>query len=76
MTTIASQHSLKQPIRSIMIASLLFVVVGLVALFVQNYRTGRGASTVSPSQESSSPTVAPGSQAGRPQSNPLRAFRR
>jgi hypothetical protein len=81
MTTIARQHHLKQQIRSIMIASILFALVALVALLVRNYRALHGTSTISASRArySSIPSTpggaSPGSQAGRMQNNPFRGFR-
>jgi hypothetical protein len=81
MTTIARQHPLKRQIRSIIIVSILFVLVALGALFVQNYRALHGASTTSPSRARyfSIPATPGGAslgfQAGRMQNNPFRGFR-
>jgi hypothetical protein len=81
MTTIARQHPLKQQIRPIIIASILFALVALGVLVVQNYRTLHGASTTSPprARYSSIPATpgggSPGSHAGRMQNNPFRGFR-
>jgi hypothetical protein len=77
MTTIVRQHPLKQQIRSLMIVSMLVVLVGLAALFVQNYRALEGRLLRTPN--SSVPVISgggsPASWGGRTQNNPLRGFR-
>jgi hypothetical protein len=81
MTTIARQYPLKYQIRSIVIASILFAIVALVALFARSYRPFHGASTSSPSRpHDSSIPVAPGGassapRTGRLMNNPFRGFR-
>jgi hypothetical protein len=82
MNTIAWHHPLKQQLRSIMIVSILFVAIALVALFVRNDRALHGSSATSdPSRAGYSQTPAipvgssPRSHAGREQKNLFEGFR-
>jgi hypothetical protein len=81
MTTIARQHPWKHQLRSIMIVSILFALVALVALSVQSYRAFHGPSAGNPSQGrySSIPAVPRGASSGpqtsRMQNNPFEGFR-
>jgi hypothetical protein len=76
------QHPLKQQLRSIMIVSILFVAIALLALFVRNDRALHGSSATSnPSRAGYSQTPAipagssPRSHADREQKNPFEGFR-
>jgi hypothetical protein len=81
MATIARPHPWKHQLHSIMIVSILFALVAIVALSVQSYRAFHDPSHGNPSQvRYSSIPAAPsgassGPQAGRMQNNPFLGLR-
>jgi hypothetical protein len=82
MNVTALQYPLKQQLRSVMIVSIVFVAIALLALFVRNNRALHGSSTTSnPSRAVYAHTPAipvgssPGSHAGRERKNPFEGFR-